>query len=43
MQANPNNFRYFYAISVLVGSTIFITTASWLVGDARPSAACWSC
>lgn len=26
----------FYAISVLAGSTIFITTASWLVGDARP-------
>ena len=27
----------FYAISVIAGSTIFITTASWLVGDARPS------
>jgi hypothetical protein len=26
----------FYAISVLAGSHIFITTASWLVGDARP-------
>ncbi len=26
----------FYAISVLADSTIFITTASWLVGDARP-------
>ncbi len=25
-----------YAISVIAGSTIFITTASWLVGDARP-------
>ncbi len=26
----------FYAISVIAGSHIFITTASWLVGDARP-------
>jgi hypothetical protein len=26
----------FYAISVLADSTIFITTASWLIGDARP-------
>jgi len=26
----------FYGISVLAGSHIFITTASWLVGDARP-------
>ena len=26
----------FYAIAVLAGSDIFITTASWLVGDARP-------
>jgi hypothetical protein len=26
----------FYAISVIAGSTIFITSASWLVGDARP-------
>jgi hypothetical protein len=26
----------FYAISVLADSHIFITTASWLVGDARP-------
>ena len=26
----------FYAISVIAGSDIFITTASWLVGDARP-------
>ena len=26
----------FYAISVIADSTIFITTASWLVGDARP-------
>ena len=26
----------FYAISVIAGSTIFITTASWLVGDTRP-------
>ena len=26
----------FYAISVLAGSHIFITTASWLVGDAQP-------
>ena len=26
----------FYAISVLAGSHIFITTASWLVGDTRP-------
>jgi hypothetical protein len=26
----------FYAISVIVGSDIFITTAAWLVGDARP-------
>ena len=26
----------FYAISVIAGSEIFITTASWLVGDARP-------
>lgn len=26
----------FYAISVIAGSTIFITTASWLVGDAQP-------
>jgi hypothetical protein len=26
----------FYAISVIAGSTIFITTAAWLVGDARP-------
>jgi hypothetical protein len=26
----------FYAISVLAGSHLFITTASWLVGDARP-------
>ena len=26
----------FYAISVLAGSHIFITTASWLVGDSRP-------
>ena len=25
-----------YAISVLAGSHIFITTASWLVGDTRP-------
>jgi hypothetical protein len=26
----------FYAISVIAGSDIFITTASWLLGDARP-------
>ena len=26
----------FYAISVIAGSTIFITHAAWLVGDARP-------
>jgi hypothetical protein len=26
----------FYAISVIAGSTIFITTAAWLVGDTRP-------
>jgi hypothetical protein len=26
----------FYAISVIVGSEIFITKAGWLVGDARP-------
>jgi hypothetical protein len=26
----------FYAISVIADSHIFITTASWLVGDARP-------
>ena len=26
----------FYAISVIAGSEIFITTAAWLVGDARP-------
>ena len=26
----------FYAISVIAGSEIFITTASWLIGDARP-------
>ena len=26
----------FYAISVIAGSKIFITTAGWLVGDARP-------
>ena len=26
----------FYAIAVIAGSDIFITTASWLVGDARP-------
>lgn len=26
----------FYAISVIAGSEVFITTASWLVGDARP-------
>ncbi|HSD25081.1 MAG TPA: hypothetical protein VLB79_12225 [Solirubrobacterales bacterium] len=26
----------FYGISVIAGSHIFITTASWLVGDARP-------
>ena len=26
----------FYAISVLAGSHLFITTASWLVGDTRP-------
>lgn len=26
----------FYAISVLADSHIFITTAAWLVGDARP-------
>ena len=26
----------FYAISVIAGSEIFITTAGWLVGDARP-------
>jgi hypothetical protein len=26
----------FYGISVLAGSHLFITTASWLVGDARP-------
>jgi hypothetical protein len=26
----------FYAIAVLADSDIFITTASWLVGDARP-------
>jgi uncharacterized membrane protein len=26
----------FYAISVIAGSDIFITTAAWLVGDARP-------
>jgi hypothetical protein len=25
-----------YAISVIAGSEIFITTAAWLVGDARP-------
>lgn len=27
----------FYAIAVIAGSEIFITTASWLVGDADPS------
>jgi hypothetical protein len=26
----------FYAISVIAGSEIFITTASWLVGDTHP-------
>lgn len=26
----------FYGIAVIAGSDIFITTASWLVGDARP-------
>ena len=26
----------FYAISVIAGSTIFITKAAWLVGDAHP-------
>src|SRR5262245_54515386 len=26
----------FYGISVIAGSHLFITTASWLVGDARP-------
>ena len=26
----------FYAISVIAGSTIFITKAAWLVGDLRP-------
>ncbi len=26
----------FYAISVMAGSHIFITTAAWLVGDSRP-------
>ena len=26
----------FYALAVLAGSEVFITTASWLVGDARP-------
>ena len=26
----------FYAIAVIVGSSIFITDATWLVGDARP-------
>ncbi len=26
----------FYAIAVIAGSDIFITTAGWLVGDARP-------
>jgi hypothetical protein len=26
----------FYAIAVIAGSDIFITTASWLVGDVRP-------
>ena len=26
----------FYAISVIAGSTIFITKAAWLVGDANP-------
>ncbi len=26
----------FYAISVIAGSEIFITTAAWLLGDARP-------
>ena len=26
----------FYAIAVIAGSDIFITTASWLLGDARP-------
>jgi hypothetical protein len=26
----------FYAIAVIAGSDIFVTTASWLVGDARP-------
>lgn len=31
----------FYAISVLAGSNIFITTASWLVGDARPAGWLW--
>lgn len=31
----------FYAISVLAGSHIFITTASWLVGDARPAGWLW--
>ncbi len=31
----------FYAISVLAGSEIFITTASWLVGDARPAGWLW--
>jgi hypothetical protein len=31
----------FYAISVLAGSHIFITTASWLLGDARPAGWLW--
>ena len=28
--------NFFYAISVIAGSTIFITKAAWLVGDAHP-------
>ncbi len=31
----------FYAISVIAGSHIFITTASWLTGDARPAGGLW--
>ena len=31
----------FYAIARLAGSDIFITTASWLVGDARPWGWLW--
>ena len=31
----------FYAISVIAGSHIFITTASWLTGDAQPAGGLW--